>query len=135
MACTANTPLEKTLEADILTLRKRGHFYFALTRSCGTKLRHEAAIPHCNFAYSALACFRIGMSGSASFERGWGTARAPLPRHLYSIGPGHTEANQGARDHNEMFFIGIQCDYENSIGFLLRQLKLRGLITENQHQG
>ena len=75
------------------------------------------------------------MSGSASFERGWGTARAPLPRHLYSIGPGHTEANQGARDHNEMFFIGIQCDYENSIGFLLRQLKLRGLITENQHQG
>jgi hypothetical protein len=33
MACTANTPLEKTLEADILTLRKRGHFYFALTRT------------------------------------------------------------------------------------------------------
>ena len=32
MACTANTPLEKTLEADILTLRKTGHFYFALTR-------------------------------------------------------------------------------------------------------
>jgi hypothetical protein len=32
MACTANTPLEKALEADILTLRKRGHFYFALTR-------------------------------------------------------------------------------------------------------
>jgi hypothetical protein len=23
----------------------------------------------CNFAYSALACFRIGMSGSASFQR------------------------------------------------------------------
>ena len=31
MARTANTPLEKTLEADILTLQKRGHFYFALT--------------------------------------------------------------------------------------------------------
>jgi hypothetical protein len=25
--------LEKTMEADILTLRKRGHFYFALTRT------------------------------------------------------------------------------------------------------
>ena len=24
--------------------------------------------PYCNFAYSALACFRIGMSGSASFH-------------------------------------------------------------------
>ena len=23
---------------------------------------------HCNFAYSALACFRMGMSGSASFQ-------------------------------------------------------------------
>ena len=23
---------------------------------------------HCNFAYSALACFRIGMLGSASFQ-------------------------------------------------------------------
>jgi ABC-type hemin transport system ATPase subunit len=25
---------------------------------------------HCNFAYSALACLRMGMSGSASFQRG-----------------------------------------------------------------
>jgi hypothetical protein len=24
--------------------------------------------PHCSFAYSALACFRMGMSGSASFH-------------------------------------------------------------------
>jgi hypothetical protein len=24
--------------------------------------------PHCNFAYSALASFRMGMSGSASFQ-------------------------------------------------------------------
>ena len=24
--------------------------------------------PYCNFAYSALACFRMGMSGSASFQ-------------------------------------------------------------------
>ena len=26
------------------------------------------AIRYCNFAYSALACFRMGMSGSASFQ-------------------------------------------------------------------
>jgi len=39
MACTANTPLEKTLEADIPTLRKTGHFYFALTRIRGAKGR------------------------------------------------------------------------------------------------
>ncbi len=25
---------------------------------------------HCSFAYSALACFRMGMSGSASFREG-----------------------------------------------------------------
>ena len=25
-------------------------------------------IAHCNFAYSAWACFRMGMSGSASFQ-------------------------------------------------------------------
>jgi len=25
-------------------------------------------VAHCSFAYSALACFRIGMSGSASFH-------------------------------------------------------------------
>src|SRR5215472_10558179 len=31
--CASRTPLEKTLEADISTLRKRGHFYFALTRN------------------------------------------------------------------------------------------------------
>jgi hypothetical protein len=30
--CASRTPLEKTLEADVSTLRKRGHFYFALTR-------------------------------------------------------------------------------------------------------
>jgi hypothetical protein len=30
----------------------------------GTDLR-----PYCNFAYSALASFRMGMSGSASFQR------------------------------------------------------------------
>jgi hypothetical protein len=24
---------------------------------------------HCSFAYSALACFRMGISGSASFQR------------------------------------------------------------------
>ncbi len=30
---------------------------------------------YCSFAYSALACFRMGMSGSASFQRV--TAAAP----------------------------------------------------------
>ena len=32
--------------------------------SVGSDLR-----PYCSFAYSALACFRMGMSGSASFQR------------------------------------------------------------------
>ena len=27
-----------------------------------------ASVDYCNFAYSALACFRMGMSGSASFQ-------------------------------------------------------------------
>ena len=32
-------------------------------RSC------DSPTSYCNFAYSALACFRMGMSGSASFQR------------------------------------------------------------------
>ena len=28
-----------------------------------------ATAAYCNFVYSALACFRMGMSGSASFQR------------------------------------------------------------------
>jgi hypothetical protein len=34
--------------------------------------QEEGFVPatcYCNFAYSALACFRMGMSGSASFQR------------------------------------------------------------------
>ena len=34
--------------------------------ACGQVCQLRA---HCNFAYSALACFRMGMSGSASFQR------------------------------------------------------------------
>ena len=30
---------------------------------------HERRCSYCSFAYSALACFRMGMSGSASFQR------------------------------------------------------------------
>jgi hypothetical protein len=32
-------------------------------------LASDASPPHCNFAYSVLACFRMGISGSASFQR------------------------------------------------------------------
>ena len=31
---------------------------------------------YCNFAYSALACFRMGMSGSASFQSAGPRSRA-----------------------------------------------------------
>ena len=35
-----------------------------------TRANVNAAPPdYCNFAYSAFACFRMGMSGSASFQR------------------------------------------------------------------
>ena len=46
---------------------------------------------HCNFAYSALACFRIGMSGSASFRTfraahcGSPTFRTSSDRHSFGI--------------------------------------------------
>jgi hypothetical protein len=37
--------------------------------NCGHCTRDEIRTEHyCNFAYSALACFRMGMSGSASFQ-------------------------------------------------------------------
>jgi hypothetical protein len=32
ISCACRSPMEKTLEADISSLRKTGHFYFALTR-------------------------------------------------------------------------------------------------------
>jgi hypothetical protein len=31
----------------------------------------QLGFAHCSFAYSALACFRMGMSGSASFQTAW----------------------------------------------------------------
>jgi hypothetical protein len=37
-------------------------------RSRLASFRKWVAVSYCNFAYSALACFRMGMSGSASFH-------------------------------------------------------------------
>src|ERR1700730_13977256 len=34
--------------------------------------------PYCSFAYSALACLRTGMSGSASFQRAKKSSKAPF---------------------------------------------------------
>jgi len=37
---------------------------------CSKPLKHRSERwNYCSFAYSALACFRMGMSGSASFQR------------------------------------------------------------------
>jgi serine/threonine protein kinase len=33
------------------------------------ELRRETLASYCSFEYSVLACFRMGMSGSASFQR------------------------------------------------------------------
>jgi transposase len=38
-------------------------------RACNKTSFSQLTAAHCSFAYSALACFRIGMSGSASFQR------------------------------------------------------------------
>jgi len=44
-------------------------------------LRNRLPLIHGNFAYSARACFRMGMSGSASFQsvRNWLYAACALP--------------------------------------------------------
>ena len=39
-----------------------------------SELRQPIGLSYCSFAYSAFASFRIGMSGSASFQR----VRKPL---------------------------------------------------------
>jgi hypothetical protein len=39
--CASRTPLEKTLEADISSLLKTGHFYFALTELVAPVVKHE----------------------------------------------------------------------------------------------
>jgi hypothetical protein len=43
----------------------------ATTGMVGLREPHAAALQngYCNFPYSALASFRMGMSGSASFQR------------------------------------------------------------------
>jgi hypothetical protein len=44
--------------------------FVSVGRLCVAPARHNlSSRAHCNFAYSALACFRMGMSGSASFQR------------------------------------------------------------------
>ena len=40
-----------------------------------------AVASHCSFAYSALASFRMGMSGSASFQR----AKEALLRQTHAL--------------------------------------------------
>jgi hypothetical protein len=48
--------------------RKRGSATFTL-RICDRCRGFSRQNSHCSFAYSALACFRMGMSGSASFQK------------------------------------------------------------------
>ena len=36
----------------------------------------NGSVDHCSFVYSALACFRMGMSGSASFQMFNGTVKS-----------------------------------------------------------
>jgi hypothetical protein len=45
------------------------HFFDFLPDPHGTLRRRLGQLSYCNFPYSALACFRMGMSGSASFQR------------------------------------------------------------------
>ena len=44
------------------------HQFVRLCERALIKFLRESAINYCNFAYSALASFRMGMSGSASFQ-------------------------------------------------------------------
>jgi len=44
-----------------------GNLLFTVQTKCNRCV--EVGSYRCNFAYSALACFRMGMSGSASFQR------------------------------------------------------------------
>src|SRR5580693_5091321 len=48
--------------------RRGGEELFLLTSSFIGPVRNRVIL-YCSFAYSALACFRMGMSGSASFQR------------------------------------------------------------------
>jgi prepilin-type N-terminal cleavage/methylation domain-containing protein len=52
---------------------------FRNTYSARSHLRTQVSNSYCSFAYSALACFRMGISGSASFQsdrKSWYAARA-----------------------------------------------------------
>src|ERR1700731_734688 len=67
----------------IKTYRKVGAFYIAWEEDLSTPIRIDPTLEptnnYCSFAYSALASLRMGMSGSASFQRvrkSWEAARA-----------------------------------------------------------
>src|SRR5271157_4019369 len=54
---------------------------------------------YCSFEYSAFACFRMGTSGSASFQsvrKSWYAARALTASPLQRIGAGDSEMRQRA---------------------------------------
>jgi hypothetical protein len=58
-----------------IVLKRRVHqwdHYAGALSNYGSALRVQVTAyltGYCSFAYSALACFRMGMSGSASFQR------------------------------------------------------------------
>ena len=67
---SARTPITPSLQWRVPSNRERGGRH-----SCRSG-RDCFLFAYCNFAYSALASFRMGMSGSASFRRGDQAERA-----------------------------------------------------------
>ena len=60
----------KRRQEHLEAMRHSGRNSLICSNKCLQWLPERAGgLNHSSFAYSALACFRIGMSGSASFQR------------------------------------------------------------------
>jgi len=59
---------------------------------------------YCSLAYSALACFRMGMSGSASFSEGEPAEHWPQPR---SISGSEDTGRRDRQDEHKRWWRGL----------------------------
>src|SRR5215471_15333712 len=119
MARTANTPLEKTLEADILTLQKRGHFYFALTHMSHMlsyvsdrnrrDLRAESASNSASSWFTGLSPKWILPSASDCVKQ-WAQCRADHSRRvgIAACIPGISQSFEPIHGREEIGFVPIR---------------------------
>src|SRR5436305_11207899 len=77
--------------------------YQAAKNQTDSRCQNASRTGHCNFAYSAVASFRMGMSGSASFQRAKNVLTAADP--CDASGPGSVDRSEGYQKSPRILWI------------------------------